>query len=99
MKMMEDRENIMYKKALREVYEVIDHMSLEDTKKISSEFLNKLYNVSDWNYDFQYDENKSFEEQDLSGDAKVILAIIYMRYFASTDEKVELIKQIKANGK
>ena len=87
----------MYGKALKEVYEVIDHMSLEDTKKISPKFLNKLYSVSDWNYNFQYDETKSFEEQKLSEDAKVILAIIYMRYFATNEEKSELIKMIKNN--
>ena len=87
----------MYKKALKEVYEVIDHMSLEDTNKISPKFLNRLYSVCDWNYDFQYDEAKSFEEQSLSNEAKVILAIIYMRYFASDNEKSELIKIIKEN--
>ncbi|MBR2289230.1 MAG: hypothetical protein IJ867_01060 [Clostridia bacterium] len=87
----------MDKKALREVYEVIDHMSVEDTKKISKGFLERLYQNIDWSYDFTYDEAKSLEEQDISEDAKVVLAIIYMRYFASQEEKLELIKEIKKN--
>lgn len=85
----------MYKKALREVYEVIDNMSLENTSKISPTFLKRLYESCDWNYNFQYNEDNSFKEQDLSDDAKTILAIIYMRYFATKEEKKKLIKAIK----
>ena len=87
----------MYGKALREVYEVIDNMSLEDTNLISPAFLKKLYEAVDWDYDFQYDNSKSFEEQNLSKDSKAILGIIYMRYFASTKEKAELYRLIKQN--
>ncbi len=87
----------MYGKALREVYEVIDNMSVEDTKMISPAFLKKLYKSADWNYDFQYDSSKSFEEQKLSDDSKAILGIIYMRYFATIEEKAELYRLIKEN--
>lgn len=87
----------MYGKALREVYEVIDNMSLEDTQMISPAFLKKLYDAADWSYDFQYDRKKSFEEQNLSEDSRAILGIIYMRYFASVEEKAELYRQIKNN--
>lgn len=96
--MMKDRRNnSMYGKALREVYEVIDNMSVEDTKIISSAFLNKLYKAADWSYDFQYDKSKSFDEQKLSDDSKAILGIIYMRYFATIEEKAELYRLIKEN--
>lgn len=92
--MMKDKKNI-YGKALKEVYEVIDNMSVEDTKKISSAFLNKLYKSVDWNYEFEYDGSKSLEEQDISEEAKVILAMVYMRFFADEEEKEEFKNLIK----
>lgn len=87
----------MYEKALKEVYEVLDNMDTEDLKQVSPAFLSKLYDSADWNYDFKYDETKSFADQNLSDDSKAILAIIYMRYFASMDEKAELIEILKKN--
>ena len=87
----------MYEKALKEVYEVLDNMDTEDLKQVSPGLLNKIYESADWNYDFKYDTTKSFKEQDLSDDSKTILAIIYMRYFASMDEKAELIDILKKN--
>lgn len=85
----------MYEKAFREVYEIIENMDLKDSKLISPNFLKKLYNSIDWTYDFKYDNKKSFFEQNLSKDAKLILSIIYMRYFSSNEEKIEFMKNMK----
>ena len=58
------------------------------------EILNKLYEAVDWEHDFEYDDSKSLEEQNLSEDAKQILAMIYMRFFADEEEKEEFKKII-----
>jgi hypothetical protein len=52
---------------------------------------------SDWSYEFKYDETKTLEEQNISEDAKTILAIIYFRYFAKENEKSELISIMQEN--
>ena len=85
----------MHGKAFREVYEIISHMKEEDAKLISPDYLKEIYDSADWNYDFKYDVKKSLKDQKVSEDAKFILSLIYMRYFASVKEKVELLKLIK----
>jgi len=87
----------MYGKVFREVGEVIDNMDPKDTLKISSDFLKTIIKKADWSYDFKYDKSKSIMEQNLSDDAQVLLSVIYLRYFASKEEKLELIKLMKKN--
>jgi len=52
---------------------------------------------ADWSYDFKYDTSKTLEEQSISEEAKTVLAIIYMRYFANEEEKLDLINKIRQN--
>lgn len=87
----------MYEKALREVNEVLENMDEKYTKKISPEFINMMIKNMDLLYDFKYDITKPLEEQNLSEEAKTILSIIYIRYFCSEDEKLEVIKSMKEN--
>ena len=84
-------------KAFKEVYEIISHMKEEDANLISEDYRNKIYELVDWDYDFKYDVKKSFKDQKVSEEAKFILSIIYMRYFASVKEKVDLLNLIKNN--
>ena len=87
----------MYERALREVGEVLDNMDSKYTSKISSDFFNMLIKKSDWSYQFKYDKRKSIMEQNLSDEAKILLSIIYLRYFVSKEEKWELIQLMKKN--
>lgn len=87
----------MYEKALREVNEVLENMDEKYTKKISPEFINMMIKNMDLLYDFKYDITKPLEEQNLSEEAKTILSIIYIRYFCSEGEKLEVIKSMKEN--
>ena len=87
----------MYGKALREVVEVLENMPDSDTSKISPEFMKMIIENSDWSYEFVYDKLKSLEDQNISEEARCVLAIIYLRYFAEEDEKKELISQMRQN--
>lgn len=87
----------MYGRALKEVLEVLDNMDKEYTTKISQDFMKIIIDNADFSYEFVYDNSKSLEEQNISEEARCILAIIYFRYFAKEDEKQELIAKMKQN--
>lgn len=87
----------MYEKALMEVNEVLEYMDEKYTKQISSEFTNMMIKNMDLSYNFKYDINKPLQEQNLSEEAKIILSIIYLRYFCDTEEKTQIINKMKEN--
>jgi len=87
----------MYNKYLKEVHEVLENMPNEYTQKISPDFIKMIIENADWSYDFKYDTSKTLEEQSISEEAKTVLAIIYMRYFANEEEKLDLINKIRQN--
>ncbi len=88
----------MYEKALREVSEVLEHVDPELTKKIPSSFMNLIIENADWSYDFEYDETKSYEEQNLSEEARTIMAMIYVQSFTTDEsEKEKLVSQMREN--
>jgi len=87
----------MYNKYLKEVHEVLENMPNEYTQKISPDFIKMIIENADWSYDFKYDTSKTLEEQSISEESKTVLAIIYMRYFANEEEKLDLINKIRQN--
>ena len=87
----------MYEKDIVEVLEVIDHMESEMTRKIPSDVLLSLMKNRDLNYEFSYDEEKDFSEQNISLNAKTILAIIFIKYIATAEEKQKIKELMKQN--
>ena len=80
-----------YGKAYKEVLEILRHMSKEEQEKIPSQMIKTFEEKMDKNYIFKYDENKTFEEQELLIETKAILANIFRDYWASQEQKEKII--------
>lgn len=78
--------------AYTEVIEVLKHMEEIEVNKIPKEIINYYQENRDISYDFKIDAEKSFQEQTLLEQTKVILAILFRDYWA-TEEQKEKIKQ------
>ena len=88
----------MYEKAIVEVLEVIDHMDSEVTRKIPPEVIRALIQKMDPKNNFIYDESKDFSEQNISIDAQTILAVIFIKYIATAEEKKEFKELLNKNN-
>lgn len=74
-----------------EVLEVLKNMSKEDYEKVPKEMIDMFEEYSNKDYEFVYDIEKNFEEQNISKDAKLILAILFRDYWATPEQKEKII--------
>ena len=88
---MEDK----YPKAYKEVDEILKHMPSESVEKIPETFRKMFKEKMDFNYDFKLDESVEFEKQELLDETKAILANFYRDYWASEEERNEIIEKEK----
>lgn len=79
-------------RAYTEVIEVLNHIEEEYIKKIPNDVYSYYYENRAIDYKVKLDMSKSFEEQQLSHKAKVILAMFFRDYWA-TEEQKEKIKR------
>lgn len=78
--------------AYTEVLQVLKYMPKEEVNKIPAEVIQYYENNQDKDYIYKIDEEKTFEEQELLEETKVVLALFYRDYWA-TPEQREKIKQ------
>lgn len=76
-----------YACAYKEVIEVLKHTKREDVCKIPSYKILLYAKYMNNNYKFKIDETKNIEDQNLSQEAKAILANLYRDYWASTYQR------------
>lgn len=90
--MLENYTKEEYAKAYTELLEILKHISKENLNKIPKEKLD-MYNLNkDNNYTYKYDEQLEFEEQNISQLTRILIANLYIEYWAEEDEK-NAIKQ------
>ncbi len=89
----------MFEKAFTEVNEIIENMDESYINQISTSFRKMIIENMDLTYEFTYDSSKSFIDQEISDEAKAIMAIIYMEYWATEEEKANIRKQIDIEEK
>ena len=80
----------MQGRAFQEVNEILNQLPLKTARKIPVSFLEMVEKNADTSYEFHYDAKKPLDEQNVSDEAKVILAILYIKCFADEDEKKKL---------
>lgn len=87
---------IQKNKAYTQVLEVLNFIKMEDYYKVPRELICALEKNKDEEDEFRYDDNKDFLDQNVSSEAKLILAIFFKRYWA-TDSQKEKIKVYEIN--
>lgn len=82
-----------YSIAYAEVLEVLKYISLEDYNKIPQKYITFLEENADENCLFEYNVALPFDKQNISGDAKNVLGMIFRLYIIgdnkNTEEKIE----------
>lgn len=82
-----------YAKAYKEIIEILKYVNKEDVNKIPKEMLDMFEANKDKNYTFKVDITKSLEAQNISKEAKAILANIFRDYWATNYQKDKIIKK------
>lgn len=84
--MIKIQKNIAY----TQVLEVLNYIKIEDYYKVPKELICALEANKDKNTKFKYNEEKDFLEQNVSSEAKLILAIFFKRYWATENQKEKI---------
>ena len=79
--------NEIYANAYQEVIEVLKYTKKEDLIKIPKFKIDMYKKYMNKNNGFKIDKTKSLEEQNISNEAKAILANLYKDYWATDYEK------------
>ena len=79
-----------YADAYSEVLEVLKYIPVEDYKKIPKKTIQLLEANSNEKSEFTYNIALPFDKQNISKDAKIILAILYKNCWITEEEKKEL---------
>lgn len=82
-------------KRLVEVEYILKKLDDEYIKKIPQEIWDYIEENKDKNYIFNYDENKTLVEQNLSIDTISILTYINMEYLLGKEQKKEMIEFLR----
>ena len=83
--------DIKYANAYAEVLEILKYISIEDYNKIPKSKI-ELFNMNaNRDYVFDYNPNKTLDEQNVSKIAKSIIAILFRDYWATDIQREKII--------
>lgn len=84
-----------YAKAYTELIEILRNIPREDLNKVPKDVLKNYIENMDKNYTYKYDANLDFEEQEVSHLTQILIANLYIKYWADEAER----QQIQDNEK
>lgn len=82
-----------YRKALTEVYTILEFMPINYIKKFSPKFIKFIEKNKSEEYKYQVDITKKIEEQDILMETKTILSIIYRDYWCTKEQKIKILQK------
>lgn len=89
--------NQSYAYAFAEVLEILKHMKKEDVNKISPKFMKYLYDNASKTYKSDLDHTKKVKDMELRKKTKVVLAIIYKKFWCDENQRIEFDKKMREN--
>jgi len=89
--------NQSYAYAFAEVLEILKHTKKEDVDKISPKFMKYLYDNASKTYRPDLDHTKKVKDMELRKKTKVVLAIIYKKFWCDENQRVEFDKKMREN--
>lgn len=76
-----------------EINSIFENMSSEMLNKIPKKLQNFFREIASKTYKFEYDKNKTLEEQSLKLKTKGIIALIYRDYICNQEERKDYINK------
>lgn len=89
--------SVEYSEAITETLDIIRHTRKEDVDKISSEFMEFLNANASKTYKPELDHTKKIKEMQLKRKTKVILAIIYKKFWCNSEKQEQFNRVLKEN--
>lgn len=81
--------------AYKEVLEILKYIPIEDYNKIPKDKIELFETNANKDYIFNYDPNKTLNEQNVSKIAKGIIAILFRDYWATEVQREKIIRKQK----
>lgn len=85
-----------YANAYSEVLEILRYISVEDYNKIPKDKIELFETNSNKNYKFEYNPQKTLDEQKVSKIARTIIAILFRDYWANEKQRNKIL--VKEQG-
>lgn len=89
--------SVEYANAYREVLEILKYISKEDYEKIPNSKIEIFETHQNKEYDFNYNPNKTLDEQNVSKRAKAIIGILFRDYWATDEQREKIIQKQNCN--
>ena len=83
--------DIEYANAYVEVLEILKYIPTRDYNKIPKSKIKLFTTNANSNYKFNYDLDKTLDEQDVSKIAKGIIAVLFRDYWATDEQRQKII--------
>ena len=89
--------SVSYSEAAVEVLDILKHTNEEDVNKIPKKFIEFLESNKSKTYIAKLDHTKTIKEMDLKPKTHALLGLIYFKYWANEEEKVDFKKRAREN--
>ena len=86
-----------YSEAISEVLEILQYLEDEALNKIPQEIIKGLKKQSSETYIYKFINTNGVEPDKVSDEAKEIFAVLYRKYIANEEEKIEFDKMLYEN--
>ena len=84
--------DIKYSNAYTEVLEILKYLVPEDYEKIPKEKIEVFETYANKDYNFNYDPDKTLQEQNVSKTARTIIGILFRDYWATEEQREKIIR-------
>ena len=88
-----------YPRAYAETIYLLKRLTKLEYKRIPPKVIEMIEQKADKEYEFKLDENNNLNEKDLLKETRILLAIIYEKYFATEKEKRDKYIEIENKKK
>lgn len=85
----------IYKKALKELNELINSLSEQEKSNIPKEYIDNIQRNMDLDYKFKYDYSKTLSQQQFLDETKALIVDLYIKYISKENEKEKWDKYYK----
>ena len=92
---MEKSIDIKYANAFSEVLSILCYISKEDYEKIPYDIIEMMEDNCNLNYNVEYKPNIDINNQEISDEAKTIIAILYRDYWATEEQREKILEYEK----